>query len=273
MCRFPPPLHHVMRLMEPQNQSNWFNSYYSSSNNKYYKSTEFNNSNRNNGLKPMKKSYHQPLQPESLLNKSKKKKRIFSLQDSISNGGVGVGSNSVRDDESQLLHWLECELENRGIDPMVYGRYVLSLLQYNSDQSGGDCEVDSGYGSITAKRNVSRPLSSSSSATVPSRYCEAHHRLYPPFNQTSYRSKENTQKAPSTTKWMHRRYLRNNSPNSKHGSSSDDSGELRTNFEEEDNFDRNCPECVRNRGPGDQRKQSVLDCLKNATDQVRLLKF
>ena len=285
--------------MESQNHSTWFHysssrqqhtnngtRYYSSSSNKSteYKTNRVNNDYHSNNS--MKKStnynsnnsvnYYEHQQQYDLQinskNKKKKKYPVLFLQDAVDD------NQALNDDENQLLQWLENELEYRGIDPIVYGRYVLSLLQFNTEDVA-DSEVDSECDSITAnttKRNRvlssnsgAQSQSTSSNSTNLGRYCEFHHKMFGGLHcKTALRSNDNTQKAPSTTKWMHRKYLQI-PPNSKYGSSSDDGNEYRTIDDEL--FDRNCPDCVRNKSSVDQRKHAVLECLKTATDQVGIL--
>lgn len=188
-----------------------------------------------------------------------------------------------RSDEpnQKLLTWLEEELDSMGIDPIIYRPYVLSILAHNNEEQSNDnrkpssAAPSSNYSSINSTLNSSGPSSSSTIETDSAgtsvagrtnhvRYCDLHQRPYPfgggaianrmKVTAGMLRSKENTQKPASTTKWMHKRYLQqNNSPTDSNGS---------LNLLSEEDY---CPDCLNSRS---YRRMIVIDTLKAATDEV-----
>ncbi|KAH7639277.1 hypothetical protein HUG17_3310 [Dermatophagoides farinae] len=224
------------------------------------------------------------------------------------------------ENEENLLDWLETELDQRGIDSIIYGRYLLSLLQqhtnvnedsdwYDTSIGNNNNELDSGYeGSITTNNNSRfKQFSTTPVAGRPEkpRYCESHQRLYRgyspslsssllsssqlnPFSLFNNRSpssniqraKDNTQKAPSTTKWMHRRYRQadNKSPTKQYNRNNVNFTDDGNHNEQDgnDDFDDlmliNCPDCCRKYSgkkywENDYRKFLIAKCLKSAIDK------
>nr|XP_046920543.1 probable cyclin-dependent serine/threonine-protein kinase DDB_G0292550 [Dermatophagoides farinae] len=212
------------------------------------------------------------------------------------------------------------ELDQRGIDSIIYGRYLLSLLQqhtnvnedsdwYDTSIGNNNNELDSGYeGSITTNNNSRfKQFSTTPVAGRPEkpRYCESHQRLYRgyspslsssllsssqlnPFSLFNNRSpssniqraKDNTQKAPSTTKWMHRRYRQadNKSPTKQYNRNNVNFTDDGNHNEQDgnDDFDDlmliNCPDCCRKYSgkkywENDYRKFLIAKCLKSAIDK------
>ena len=224
------------------------------------------------------------------------------------------------ENEENLLDWLETELDQRGIDSIIYGRYLLSLLQqhtnvnedsdwYDTSIGNNNNELDSGYeGSITTNNNSRfKQFSTTPVAGRPEkpRYCESHQRLYrgysPSFSSSLLsssqlnpfslfnnrspssniqRAKDNTQKAPSTTKWMHRRYRQadNKSPTKQYNRNNVNFTDDGNHNEQDgnDDFDDlmliNCPDCCRKYSgkkywENDYRKFLIAKCLKSAIDK------
>lgn len=170
----------------------------------------------------------------------------------------------------KLLTWLEEELDSMGIDPVIYRPYVLSILAHsNEEPTSGSRKSSSMYSSPNSLSNSSLPSSSSANEggggdRPPPRYCDLHQRPYPfaggaianrmKLSGGLLRSKENTQKPTSTTKWMHKRYLQQgNSPTGSTGS---------LNLLPEEDY---CPDCLNSRS---YRRAIVIDTLKAATDEV-----
>ncbi|RWS30326.1 uncharacterized protein B4U80_13625 [Leptotrombidium deliense] len=134
---------------------------------------------------------------------------------------------STRMVPSSLQDWLEEELENRGIDGVVYTRYILSLLQ--DDESNDEVTVNSGLCGSTLEENPNFIN------------CCVHH------NKRQHKCHSN--------KWVHRRYQQSSSVN----------GSWQKNKMLkccECVYD----ECSRLTNI-DQKRSVVVECLKSASEQ------
>lgn len=213
-------------------------------------------------------------------------------QSAPSTGSTSKQNIFVYDDKSlnsdkkhlHLLNWIECELEKRNVDPNVYGRHILSLLHHDEqlDQQESDhqtfvcepfhglsSELNTKYSSCNSSSSNNSSSTTNQSSTIfpkPGKYCQVHQKFHPDgydhhaalFNHR--KAKENTQKAPSTTKWMHKKYLNNLSNNVS------PTGSL-TNVDVESGH--YCPDCAQSGNDElslNHRKMLVKGTLKSATD-------
>lgn len=191
-------------------------------------------------------------------------------------------TNNDNNESQTLLEWVENELDRYGIDQVIFGRNILALLQqcsnnnnitYLDDNSNYEVtDTDSGYNSITTNTNAKfiNRYQIIGNKRPNFRYCESHRENKINFynNQGKFslsslanrRPKDNAQKPPSTTKWMHKRYLQqaNNNNND--------------NFDDNCIFDDQCPECQyqRQKQVKDERKFMLVQCLKSASGKVCL---
>lgn len=247
--------------------------------------------NKNNKHSSLKINHHQSqsslsFQNFNVLNNDKHYHQKHS-EDWIFDSNKWKNNANDNNESRTLLEWVENELDRHGIDQVIFGRIILGLLQqcsnnnitYLDDNSNYEStDTDSGYNSITTNNNkfIDRyQIIRNKRSNTNFRYCETHRENKIGFynNQGKYsffspslvnqRPKDNTQKPPSTTKWMHKRYLQqsNNYNND--------------NFEDNFIFDDQCPECQyqRQKQVKDERKFMLVQCLKSASDKVSLFNY
>ncbi|KAJ6221879.1 hypothetical protein RDWZM_000424 [Blomia tropicalis] len=210
-------------------------------------------------------------------------------------GGNSSSLNLILENQS-LLEWIEQGLDRCGIDSTVYGVYVLSLLN-NLTTDLDESEV----------KQISTNVPQRTRSPSVSRYCDFHQRLYPGLNLRQSRIKLlrseskhlNTQKAASTTKFMHKRYQQQQQQqNGVRGASPVGFESLIDDDLSDTAATRHCPDCAHQRNnygtstcswndrPStivshekhlynnnrsrivDYRKATIIDCLRDATDQV-----
>jgi len=159
-------------------------------------------------------------------------------------------TNRYNNTPEAILDWLEEQLENRGIDAVVYTRYILSLLQEDDGNEFDDDNGNSGISSVTTDSNTG--------SGTGFKFCCQHHLIR---RQMSHNScvKENI-KPVTTTKWKHKRYLKTNNNNC---------GNIVGSGE------HSCHCCgndycstFNNMNTDEERKLAVVQCLKSASEQV-----
>lgn len=163
-------------------------------------------------------------------------------------------TNRYNNTPESILDWLEEQLENRGIDAVVYTRYILSLLQ----EDDSEFDEDNGNSAITA---VTTDGSTGIGSSIGFKFC-CEHQLIRKQTHNNSCVKENI-KPVTTTKWKHKRYLKANPSHNNNCGTIVGSGV------------HSCHCCgndycsaFSNANTDEERKLAVVECLKSASEQV-----
>lgn len=168
-------------------------------------------------------------------------------------------TNRYNNTPESILDWLEEQLENRGIDAVVYTRYILSLLQEDNNNELDD----NGFSGISSVTDTSSGIGSG----VGFKFC-CEHQLIRKQTLNNSCVKENI-KPVTTTKWKHKRYLKANTNNNNNCGNIVASGQL----SRQQNL-LSCHCCgndycsaFNTMNSDEERKLAVVECLKSASEQ------